>query len=487
MTATATRQAADASARDARADSFGALQDLPREHGFEPLDVDGTIPADLRGTIYRNGASLFSAGGRRYDHWFDGDGGLSAVRLDGGRATGAARIIQSAGLREERAAGKLLYGGFGTVQPGLLRRLRGKVKNTANTSVMSWQGRLLAMMEATLPTEVDPDTLETVGETDLGGVIPRAFSAHPHYVPQRKAIYNYGVRYGKETMLDLFELPFEGRPRRLGSLPLPGPTLLHDFIVTESYLVFFIVPLRLRIVRMFLGLGGFSDNLAWKPELGTEVIAVPIDAPGRAVRFTTDAFHVWHYGNAFERNGEIVVDFVRYPDFESNRWLTELFQGRTGAGASRDTTGVTGSLYRAVIDLDRKRMTASEIWARPCEFPRVAPADDAADYRWLYAAAHAAGDEGLGFQNVIAKVDMTTGAATEYQLPAGQYTSEPVFAPRPGATEHDDGYLLALAYDADRHASACVILDARDLEAGPVARAWFDHHIPPRFHGVWVG
>src|SRR5687767_7407734 len=115
-----------------------AFSDLPREHGHEPLDVEGTIPAELRGTIVRNGASMFGAQGRRYDHWFDGDGGLSAVRFADGRATGAARLVQSAGLVEERRAGRLLYGGFGTVQPGLLNRLRGKLKNTGNTSVMHW-------------------------------------------------------------------------------------------------------------------------------------------------------------------------------------------------------------------------------------------------------------------------------------------------------------------------------------------------------------
>ena len=54
--------------------------------------------------------------------------------------------------------------------------------------------------------------------------------------------------------------------------------------------------------------------------------------------FTADAFFTWHYANAFERGGEIVVDFVRYPDFDSNRWLGELFRGH-GRGAG----GVSGA------------------------------------------------------------------------------------------------------------------------------------------------
>src|SRR6516162_11848368 len=51
-----------------------AFRDLPREHGFEPLRVEGRLPEGLRGTLYRTGPSLFSTFGRRYGHWFDGDG-----------------------------------------------------------------------------------------------------------------------------------------------------------------------------------------------------------------------------------------------------------------------------------------------------------------------------------------------------------------------------------------------------------------------------
>jgi hypothetical protein len=40
---------------------MSSLRDLPREHGFEPLRVEGTIPADLVGTLYRVGPSLFSS------------------------------------------------------------------------------------------------------------------------------------------------------------------------------------------------------------------------------------------------------------------------------------------------------------------------------------------------------------------------------------------------------------------------------------------
>src|SRR5437773_2774217 len=115
-----------------------AFADLPREHGYEPLAVEGRLPPELAGTLYRTGPSLFSSFGRRYQHWFDGDGAVSAVRFAGGRAEGAVRLVESAGLVAERKAGRALFGAYGTPTPGsFLQRLRRMgAKNTGNISVM---------------------------------------------------------------------------------------------------------------------------------------------------------------------------------------------------------------------------------------------------------------------------------------------------------------------------------------------------------------
>src|SRR3954451_4355438 len=128
-----------------RPDWRRAFQDLTREHSFEPLEVEGQIPADLTGTLFRNGPALFSTYGRPYQHWFDGDGAISSVRFGPQGAEGAVRLVQTVGLQEERRAGRALYGGYGTLQPGNpLGRVRRRDKNAANTSVMEWQGRVLA-------------------------------------------------------------------------------------------------------------------------------------------------------------------------------------------------------------------------------------------------------------------------------------------------------------------------------------------------------
>jgi carotenoid cleavage dioxygenase-like enzyme len=67
-----------------------------------------------------------------------------------------------------------------------------------------------------------------------------------------------------------------------------------------------------------------------------------------------------------------------------------------------------------------------------------------------------------------------------------EWVSEPVFAPRASRSGEGDGYVLSLVRDRRTGASAVVVLDAARPGDGPVARAHFDHPMPPTLHGAWV-
>ncbi len=447
-------------------------EDLPREHGFEPLEVEGALPAELRGTLYRNGPGLFGQHGVRYTHPFEADGACTAIRIENGRAFGASKITESTGLRQERAAGKVLYGLAAPWPRRFANVLRNRQKNTANTNVMMWQGRLYALMEAALPTELDPIDLATRGETTLGGTVVSMFSAHPHRVASRRAIYNFGLEYGRRSRLHMYELPDVGPARHLGAVELPGPPMLHDFIATDTHLVFFLSPVRVDVARMLLQRGRFEDLFKWKPELGTEVIAVPIDRPSEVVRFTTDAFYQWHFTNAFTRGRELVIDYIRYPDFGS---FYEI-----GAFASSATYVELGksAAHRAVLDLERKTLRSEPTLSRACEFPTIAPGREGREHAVSYLA--------LGSVAGIGKLDARTGKLAEHVLPDTQRITEPLFVPRANATAEDDGWVLALSHDAATKRAFLSVYDAARIPDGPVARAWFDHQVPITFHGTYV-
>jgi all-trans-8'-apo-beta-carotenal 15,15'-oxygenase len=463
-----------------------AMTNVTREHGFEKLRVEGTIPRELVGTYFRNGPGLVELFGRPYGHWFDGDGLISAVRFSDGEAEGAARVLQTAGLLEERRRGKPYFGSYGTVAPGMwnplraLRAARGSSKNPANTSVLVWNDRLLALCEAGRPFEVDPKDLSSIGQTDLG-VIPRGFSAHPHRVAANGYVYNIGVEISRPSSLDLFALRPDGTAGHVVRLPLDFPTMIHDFAVTERFAVIFVAPLRLQLLPTLLGRKAFADALVWEHDRGTEVIVVPFDAPASPKRFRLDAFWAWHIGNAFERDGRIVMDMVRYRDFPSSaKWLSGVSKGGLGTGAP------DGFLGRAELDPHAETLRFEQLRDRSGEFPRVAPAFDARAHRVVYWTEHSSPSVfRTSPPDTIVKVDTESGRADAYTFPEGQFPSEAVYAPRPGSDREDDGWLLSLVYDADSHTSHWAILDAARVAEGPIARAHMDHHIPLSFHGVW--
>lgn len=457
-----------------------AFTEIPREHGFEPLRVEGRVPSALRGTLYRDGPGLFSMGGHRYEHWFDGDGLVSALRLADGRAEGASRLVESRGLAEERRRGAAYFGGYGTKAPGrwspwrTLRTIREGGKNPANTAMLAWNERLFALCEVGLPTEIDPDTLRTIGETDLGGALVRPFSAHPHRHASTGAHYNFGTRFGRPNAIDLVVLRPDGTAGRVATIPLRGPTLVHDFVLTERFAVLLVAPLDIALGRVLLGRTSFAGAMSWSPHRGTEVVVVPLDAPGSIVRFETEPFWIWHVGNAFDRDGTIVADVVRYASFETTaRWLAGVMQGSLGES--------DGALARLVIDPARRTLRSEPLRSRTGEFPRVEARDDGRAHRTLFLLEHASPeDRRRGPPNVLVRLDVESGRTSEHRFARHEWPSEGVHVPGEGA-----GHVVSLVYDAHAHRSAWWIFDAAAVGDGPVAKAHLEHHVPLGFHGTW--
>jgi carotenoid cleavage dioxygenase-like enzyme len=69
------------------------------------------------------------------------------------------------------------------------------------------------------------------------------------------------------------------------------------------------------------------------------------------------------------------------------------------------------------------------------------------------------------------------------------FGSEAVFAPKPGAdrsSDEDDGYVITLVTDSNTWKSECLVFDATDVPAGPVARVQMPHRVPYGFHAIWA-
>ena len=151
-----------------------AYTSVAGEYEYEISEIEGTIPADLKGSLWRNGPGNFERGGQRFEHVLDGDGYLGRISIDGsaGRASFKGRFVRTADFEEEEAADAILKRNtFGTQPEGGVLANAGRLalKNVANTNVVTLGGKVLALWEAGMPQRVVPSTMDCEGNDDLGG------------------------------------------------------------------------------------------------------------------------------------------------------------------------------------------------------------------------------------------------------------------------------------------------------------------------------
>ena len=84
------------------------------------------------------------------------------------------------------------------------------------------------------------------------------------------------------------------------------------------------------------------------------------------------------------------------------------------------------------------------------------------------------------------KHDLDTRESWTLTLPEGRYASEAPFAPRVGGADEDDGYLVSFITDENSGTSECILIDAKDIEAGPVCRIALPHKISSGTHSWWA-
>jgi all-trans-8'-apo-beta-carotenal 15,15'-oxygenase len=455
--------------------SFAALrQNLRRSHGFEPLELEGTLPDDLRGTLYRVGPGLFERFGVTVAHPFEADGAMAAVRFNGD-VEGAARVLESAGYLEEQAAGRRLYGSGAGWLRNLSSNFRQRGKNTANTSVWLHEGQVYALMEGARPTKIDPDSLAVLGEDDLDGVLGSTFSAHPRRVAALQTCFNFGVRYGREPWLDVYAIPDHGRARRLTSVTMPWSAMVHDFIATETHLVFMICPVRIAIARALLGVTNFERLLQWEPQRGAQLMIVPLADPEAVVRIEAEPFWVWHFVNGFDDGGELVVDLCRYADFGT------LAAIRTGRDAANEASRPI--YHRTRIDVRSKRVTSEARHGDPAEFPRVHAQVEGARHQFAFLLG---ATDGVTPRDCIRVLEVDSGRSSQWLPERPTALSEPIPVVRGDRPGDERGvWLLTGGLDDERERSFVAVLDAANLERGPVATAWFDQPLPLSFHGAF--
>lgn len=146
----------------------------------------------------------------------------------------------------------------------------------------------------------------------------------------------------------------------------------------------------------------------------------------------------------------------------------------------------TPRLHRWRVDPVRGTVRDERLDDAAGDFPRVAPSVESRPNRYGYVARARRSDGQVFEIEGVTKHDLAGASSTSFTLPAVEQVGESVFAPDPDGTAEDDGWLLTYGWDQSIDASDLLVLDARDLAAGPVARVRMPRRVPLGFHGSWL-
>ncbi|MEL7083491.1 MAG: carotenoid oxygenase family protein [Cyanobacteria bacterium J06597_1] len=460
---------------------FPALDRPAQEFGPASLDViSGQIPSELNGRYFTNGTGRLQRGNERVGHWFDGDGAVLGVNFSAGEATGTYRYVKTDGYLAEEASGKYQYAGYGMGNSGPIWERFRPLKNAANTSVLAVDDRLLALWEGAVPHALDLDTLETQGLDTLGSLSNNTpFSAHPKRDPVTGDIYNFGSNLGAKDQLFLFRCDRSGTVKQRGIVPLSRKAYVHDFILAGPYLVFVLSPVTLNVWPILFKQHNFCDCLEWKPDYGTDIVAVDRQTFEVVSRTAAEPWYQWHFGNGFVGDdGTLTFDTVRYPDFQTNEFLRQVPTGVT-------PTYSLSTLWQVRLDPKNGKFLGTEqLCDRHCEFPTLAPQDVGQPHRYTYLAIHPDNESAPGelFRS-IGRFDCETGTLTAADLGNEMYVSEPIYAPN--LEVESGGWILSTIYNSSLHRSELWVFDADRLSEEPLARLALPSVVPHGFHGTW--
>jgi carotenoid cleavage dioxygenase-like enzyme len=452
-------------------------QEFPRT----PLEIlSGQIPAQLRGTLYRNGPARLERGGERVGHWFDGDGAVLAVDFKETGTTATYRYVQTRGYQQEAQAEQFLFPNYGMTAPGpVWNNWTRPVKNTANTSVLAFPDRLLALWEGGNPHALDLETLATFGTDQLAFLDSGdSHTAHPKIDQATQEFFSFGVTVAPDAQLKVYKGNLAGKILHSNSIELSGLPLIHDFVLAGPYLVFFVSPVRINLLKAATGLVSYSGAMEWKPEKGTQVIIVNRNTLEEVSRGITDSWYQWHFTNGYtEADGTIVVEMVAYTDFQTNQRLKEVATGRI-------RTPAHGKLWQVKVNPQTAEVLERKLLVdRDCEFPGLQDQLVGKPWRYTYLSTHRDGvNTTAEIYGAIARYDRHTQQLEIADCGENRYPTEPILA----GTLADPQWVLTVVYDGNLDQSQVWIYDRERLTDEPVCRLALPGVIPPSFHGTWV-
>lgn len=485
----------------------GFLAPVRAEVTATDLKVSGHIPEHLNGRYLRNGPNPVAEVDPATYHWFSGDGMVHGVALQDGQA----RWYRNRWVRTKSVSAAL-----GESPPARLDPKAGMLALGANTNVLTHAGRTLALVEGGVANYELTEELDTVGTCDFDGTLTGGYTAHPHRDPATGELHAVSYAFTRGPRVQYSVIDPQGRARRTVDIEVAGSPMMHDFSLTDKYVVIYDLPVtfdsaqvlpvrtprwlgvparlvmqsligRVRVpgpIAMMMNSNPKPSHrlpYAWNPHYPARIGVMSRDTDDVGGKppvrwFDIEPCYVYHPLNAYSeiRDEEeiLILDVVRY---------SRMFdRDRRGPGDTRP------ALDRWTINLTTGVVATERRDDRAQEFPRINETLLGGRHRFGYTLGVDGGylaSDATEMSTSLYKHDYATGSCDVAPLDPALLIGEMSFVPNPTAAAEDDGILMGYGYHRARGEGQLVLLDAATLE--PMASVHLPQRVPLGFHGNW--
>ncbi|MEY3905526.1 MAG: hypothetical protein RIR59_349 [Pseudomonadota bacterium] len=452
---------------------------------------EGSIPPELNGAFYRVQPDPQFPPRLSDDIAFNGDGMITRFHFHDGQCDFRQRWAKTDKWKLENAAGKALFGAYRNPLTDD-DSVKGQIRSTANTNAFIFGGKLWAMKEDSPALVMDPATMESFGFEKFGGKMTgETFTAHPKIDPKTGNMVAIGYAASGLCTDDvtLYEISPTGDMLYEAWFKVPYYCMMHDFGMTEDYLVLHIVPSIGSWERLEKGLPHFGFDTTMPVYLG--IIPRRADLKQEDIRwFKRDNCFASHVMNAWQDGTKIHFDI---PEAKNN--MFPFFPDVHGAPFNGQEA--MSYLTRWTVDMasnSENFESITQLTQTAGEGPRSDDRFAGRPYRhgWMLEMDYRrpvdlkGGSAGGLLMNCLCHIDHETGREQHWWCGPVSSLQEPCFIPRSPDAAEGDGWIVQVCNRLEEHRSDLLLFDALDIEKGPIATINIPIRLRFGLHGNWA-